>query len=242
MSAHRMGRETRIGLLTFAVLSVGVAFNLFFLQGRRVQTTVETAAILRPDDLQAAARVPDAAAPVAQDPATPDGVVTITPPQPAVRPLPVAVAPPASISRADVVRVIQKGLSAQGYEPGTPDGITGLMTRAAIMAYEADNGLALTAEPSEELMRRIENGAAALPRKGAPDVKTLEAATLVRNVGQWLAAIGYPVGKNETSMSKALVRAIRDYEASQKMPETGRISAPLVARLARAGQGRSAAR
>mgnify|MGYP003383190911 FL=1 len=46
MSAHRMGRETRIGLLTFAVLSVGVTFNLFFLQGRRVQTSVETAATL----------------------------------------------------------------------------------------------------------------------------------------------------------------------------------------------------
>jgi peptidoglycan hydrolase-like protein with peptidoglycan-binding domain len=241
MSAHRMGRETRIGLLTFAVLSVGVTFNLFFMQGRRVQTTVETAAILRPDDLRAAS-VAEAAGPAAQDTATPDGVAAITPPQPALRPLPVAVAPPASISRADVVRVIQKALSAQGYEPGTPDGITGLMTRAAIMAYEADNGLALTAEPSEDLMRRMERGAAAVPRKGSPDVKTLEAATLIRNVGQWLAAIGYPVSKNETSMSKALVRAIRDYEASQKMPETGRISAPLVARLARAGQGRSAAR
>lgn len=241
MSAHRMGRETRIGLLTFAVLGVGVTFNLFFMQGRRVQTTVETAAILRPDDLRAAP-VPGAGGPAVQNTTTLDGALTVTPPQPAVRPLPVAVAPPASISRADAVRVIQKALSAQGYEPGTPDGITGLMTRAAIMAYEADNGLALTAEPSEDLMRRMERGAAAMPRKGAPDVKTLEAATLIRNVGQWLAAIGYPVSKNETSMSKTLVRAIRDYEASQKMPETGRISAPLVARLARAGQGRSAAR
>ena len=98
-----MGRETRIGLLTFAVLSVGVTFNLFFMQGRRVQTTVETAAILRPDDLRAAP-VADTAAPAAQDPAMLDGALTVTPPQPAVRPLPVAVAPPASISRAVVTR------------------------------------------------------------------------------------------------------------------------------------------
>lgn len=241
MSAHRMSRETRIGLLTFAVLSVGVTFNLFFMQGRRMQTTVETAAILGPGDLQAAPPR-DAAAPAAADAAVPGGVLSVTPPQPAVRPLPVAVAPPASMSRTDVVRGIQKSLQAQGYEPGTPDGISGLMTRAAIMAYESDNGLALTAEPSEELMRRMERGSAALPRKGQPDVKTLEAATLIRNVGQWLAAIGYPVSKNETAMSKTLVRAIRDYEASQKMPETGRISAPLVARLARAGQGRAEGR
>lgn len=240
MSEHRMGRDTRIVLLTFAVLSVGVTFNLFFMQGRRVQTTVETAAILRPDDLQAAPAATAIVTPT--DAAAPGGVPTVTPPQPAVRQLPVAVAPPASISRGDVVRGIQKALLAQGYEPGTPDGISGLMTRAAIMAYEADNGLALTAEPSEDLMRRMEQGAAALPRKGSPEVKTLEAATLIRNVGQWLEAIGYPVSKNETSMSKTLVRAIRDYEASQKMPETGRISAPLVARLARAGQGRGEGR
>jgi peptidoglycan hydrolase-like protein with peptidoglycan-binding domain len=235
-----MGRETRIGLLTFAVLSVGVTFNLFFLQGRRVQTSVETAAILRPDDLQAASQAQSGMA----DPAAgaPDAVLTVTPPQPAVRPLPIAVAPPVTVSRGEIIRVIQKTLNAQGYEPGTPDGITGVMTRAAVMAYEADNGLPLTAEPSEDLMRRMERGTPALVRKGPPDVKTLEAATLIRNVGQWLAAIGYPVSKNETSMSKALVRAIRDYEASQKMPETGRISAPLVARLSRAGQGRSAAR
>lgn len=240
MSAHRMGRETRIGLLTFAVLSLAVTCNLFFMQGRRVQTSVETSAILRPVDLQAAAPA-EPAVPVTDDLAAPP-VLTVTPPQPAVRPLPVAVAPPVSMARSEVIRVIQKALNAQGYEPGTPDGITGLMTRAAIMAYEADNGLALTAEPSEDIMRRMERGAAAAPRKGPPDVKTLEAATLIRNVGQWLSAIGYPVSKNETSMSKALVRAIRDYEASQKMPETGRISAPLVARLARAGQGRNEGR
>jgi peptidoglycan hydrolase-like protein with peptidoglycan-binding domain len=241
MSHHRMGRETRIGLLTFMVLSIAVTFNLLFLQGRRIQTAVETAAILRPGGLQAAP-APEGAAPPATDPIVPEGVLTVAPPQPAVRPLPIAVAPALGMSRIEVIRVIQKALDAQGYQPGTPDGITGLITRAAIMAYEADNGLPLTAEPSEDLMRRMERGSPATARKAPPEVKTLEAATLIRNVGQWLASLGYPVSKNETSMSKALVRAIRDYEASQKMPETGRISAPLVARLARAGQGRSAAR
>ncbi len=239
-----MTRETRIGLFTFAALSLAVSANLFFLQGRRINNSVETAAILRPDVPAAQdAQTRDtnsATAPAA----VPGDVLMVSPPQPAARPLPIAVAPPApSVSRTDMVRAIQRGLGTQGYEPGTADGIMGLMTRAAIMAYEADNGLALTAEPSDDLMRRIELGpkAPALPRKAAPDVKTLEAATLIRNIGQWLAAIGYPVSKNETNMSSALVRAIRDYEASQKMPETGRISAPLVARLSRAGQGRTAA-
>lgn len=245
MRHHQITRETRIGLFTFAALSLAVSCNLFLMQGRRVNNSVETAAILKPDVQPPRAGVTTSEAGAKFEQATPANAVIVSPPQPATRALPVAVAPAAStVSRMDMVRSIQRGLTAQGYEPGTADGLIGLMTHAAIMAYEADNGLALTAEPSEELMRRVEQGPkpAAAQRKGAPEVKTLEAATLIRNVGTWLAAIGYPVAKTETSMSTALVRAIRDYEASQKMPETGRISAPLVARLSRAGQGRAAAR
>lgn len=239
---HEMTRETRIGLFTFAALSLAVSCNLFLMQGRRINNSVETSAILKPDapSARVSAGVSETRAQSEQA-----NAVIVPPPQPATRPLPVAVAPPVStISRMDMVRSIQRGLAAQGYEPGSADGLMGLMTHAAIMAYEADNALALTAEPSEELMRRVELGPrpAAAQRKGPPEVKTLEAATLIRNVGTWLAAIGYPVAKTETGMTPALVRAIRDYEASQKMPETGRISAPLVARLSRAGQGRAAAR
>lgn len=246
MRHHEMTRETRIGLFTFAALSLAVSCNLFLMQGRRINNSVETSAILKPD--APAARTGSSAPGSGTKPepaAQQANAVIAPPPQPATRPLPVAVAPPVStISRMDMVRSIQRGLAAQNYEPGTADGLMGLMTHAAIMAYEADNGLALTAEPSEELMRRVDLGPrpAAAQRKGPPEVKTLEAATLIRNVGTWLAAIGYPVAKTETGMTPALVRAIRDYEASQKMPETGRISAPLVARLSRAGQGRAAAR
>lgn len=241
MFLQAMTRETRIGLFAFAALGLTVSCNLFFLQGRRISNSVETSAILKPATI---AEFSDQGANATPADVQPAKTLIISPPQPAVRPLPVAIAPPLSVSRNDMVRAIQNGLGAQGYEPGTPDGIMGLMTRAAIMAYEADNGLPLTAEPSEDLMRRFEPGAKVAPsaRKGAPEVKTLEAATLIRNVGTWLQAIGYPVTKNETSMSVAMVRAIRDYEASQKMRETGRISAPLVARLSRAGQPKTATR
>lgn len=151
-----------------------------------------------------------------------------------------APAPVPAVSRLEMSRAIQRGLGALGYEPGQPDGIVGLMTRAAIMAYEADSGLALTGEPSEALMRRLALGPSApiVTRKGAIEVRNAEAAAIVKSVGQWLAALGYPLQKNEITMSAALVRAIRDFEASQKLPETGRISAPLVARLSRAGQGK----
>ncbi|HMN37978.1 MAG TPA: peptidoglycan-binding domain-containing protein [Hyphomicrobium sp.] len=252
MAALNMSRETRICLAAFAMLSTAVTFNLLFFQGRRGASGVETAAIARlpggqPSSIQGlplSAASQNASAPpvaVAGAPAAPP----VSPAQNGLtapeRPMPLASAPPAAaMTRNELVRALQRALATRGFEPGEPDGIMGLMTRAAIMAYESDSGLDITGAPSEDLLRRLE-GVSPPPapaRTGPPAVKTIEAATIVRNVGQWLAALGYPVSKVETSMSPALVRAIRDYEASQKMPETGRISAPLVARLSRAAQGR----
>lgn len=260
MAGDVMSRETRLCLAAFACLSVAVTFNLIFFQGRRLTSSVETAAISadaimrRPSgdaaaapkadegraanvgQAEAALVAPVVPAPVAAERRSPERT-------PATTTSAVAAAVP-GMSRADVVRGLQRGLGALGYEPGQPDGVVGLMTRAAIMAYEADNGLALTGEPAEELLKRLNSGSppSRSPRKGPPEVKNIEAAQIIRSVGQWLSALGYPLAKIETGMSPALVRAIRDFEASQKMPETGRISAPLVARLSRAGAAKAAAR
>ncbi len=251
MAALNMSRETRFCLAAFAMLSIAVIFNLVFFQGRRVAGGFETAALGQSDGAPGngllASGGADARNATESQNAPQGSMATPKPAMPqsgfgaAERPLPVATAPPAAaMSRTDLVRSLQRALGARGFEPGEADGVMGLMTRAAIMAYESDSGLALTGAPSEDLLRRLQ-GVTPSPvpaRRGPPAVKTIEAATLVRDVSQWLGALGYPVAKNETSMSVALVRAIRDYEASQKMPETGRISAPLVARLSRAAQGR----
>lgn len=250
MAAMNMTRETRICLAAFAMLSTAVTFNLLFFQGRRMQN-VETAAIGPRESADYVGMIvgSDNARQSSSNPQN-GGVTGTATAQGAVasitgsteRPLPTALAPPGvAMSRTDLVRAIQTSLAARGYEPGAPDGLAGLMTRAAIIAYESDSGLALTGVASDDLLRRLQGvtPVAPVPARGtSPQIKTLEAATLVRDVGQWLGVLGYPVAKNETSMSPALVRAIRDYEASQKMPETGRISAALVARLSRAAQGR----
>lgn len=47
---------------------------------------------------------------------------------------------------------LQRKLQAAGYDPGTPDGVIGDMTRAAIAAYQRDHGLPVTAEPSLPLL------------------------------------------------------------------------------------------
>lgn len=68
----------------------------------------------------------------------------------------VAFAVPASAaSRADV-RAIQAMLNDLGYQAGAPDGLMGRKTRAAIRAYQGDEGLLQDGRPSRELRGHLE--------------------------------------------------------------------------------------
>ncbi len=52
-------------------------------------------------------------------------------------------------------RELQERLNAAGFDAGTPDGVIGSGTEAAIEAYEAANGLAVTGTPTLELLQRL---------------------------------------------------------------------------------------
>ncbi|KIT17458.1 lytic murein transglycosylase [Jannaschia aquimarina] len=50
---------------------------------------------------------------------------------------------------------LQRRLTAAGYDAGTPDGVIGRGTQAAISAYQRANGLAVTGDPSPALLRAL---------------------------------------------------------------------------------------
>ena len=50
---------------------------------------------------------------------------------------------------------LQAGLNRAGFDAGTPDGVLGKKTEAAISAYQQRNGMAVTGEPSRELLARL---------------------------------------------------------------------------------------
>jgi peptidoglycan hydrolase-like protein with peptidoglycan-binding domain len=224
----------------FFILGAAVAANLFFFQEKRRVSPVVTAALtskLTQDGLPSHDYARDT--PIVLRP----GAANATQAPPEVQSIARTNSEPA-MSRAEIVRGIQRELNTRGYSPGSPDGVAGLVTRAAIMAYEHDNGISLTGDPTQELLGRIVLGPAvpAVARPGKSDVKGAEAAAVVKSVAQLLAAQGYGVAKSEGGIDAALVKSIRDFEAGQKLPETGRISAPLVSRLIRLqGQTRAAA-
>jgi peptidoglycan hydrolase-like protein with peptidoglycan-binding domain len=117
------------------------------------------------------------------------------------------------------------------------------VTRAAIFAYEYDNGLVLTGEPSEPLLKQIVLGSSSLATNTARPGKTMAPSgeSLVRSVKQQLASLGYQTGSPGGALTPELARAVREFEVDQKLKASGRISAPMMSRLMRV-QGEPKAR
>jgi peptidoglycan hydrolase-like protein with peptidoglycan-binding domain len=135
---------------------------------------------------------------------------------------------------SEVVKSVQQALADRGYEPGVADGVVGLATRAAIMAYEDDHSLPVTAEPSEQLLAHIRKGAALQPAaRAAKAGRTPEAQQIVRSVQQSLAMLGYFAGPIDGVLGDDTVKAIREYEVDSGLVPTGRVSAPLLQKIAR---------
>lgn len=136
----------------------------------------------------------------------------------------------------DLVRAIQRELRSRGYDTGAADGVSGLVTRAAIMAFESDSNLPLTGEASETLLQFIVLGipqGRAEELRRASGVPAHHAVEVTRTVQSALAKLGYQPGAADGRMSAATARAIREFEVAQGLPETGRISGQLAARLMR---------
>ncbi|HEX5666865.1 MAG TPA: peptidoglycan-binding protein [Hyphomicrobium sp.] len=237
-------RISRLATALFAVLSAAMAINLTVMQpGARVERVAdrsgmwgavrETAALAVPELDQrnerpelpvgapagAASRV-GGPVPTSSGPLTP-GIAQR-----------VLVSPPEAADPTQTTRAVQMALAAKGYETGGTDGIAGPVTQAAILAYEVDNGLPLTAEPSDVLLAKIKDG-----RRGTATAASLapgpKADALIRSVQVSLGKLGYKVGRADGRLGETTIAAIRAFEKQQAMPDTGRISGDLLTRLTR---------
>jgi peptidoglycan hydrolase-like protein with peptidoglycan-binding domain len=155
---------------------------------------------------------------------------------------PGVIIPPAAIQTtssfpedaADVTRAVQRELQIRGYETGGVDGVAGVMTRAAIMGFEHDHGMVLTGRPSQALLRRILLGGGEVRAKRiGSEGQTAEARDVIRSVQKSLSRLGYKPGRIDGRLTPETARAIREFEVDQALPDSGRVSGPLVARLAR---------
>jgi peptidoglycan hydrolase-like protein with peptidoglycan-binding domain len=63
----------------------------------------------------------------------------------------------APASTSSVVKDVQASLAAAGYDPGPADGRMGAKTRAAIIRYQQEKGLAVDGMPSPQLLEHLKS-------------------------------------------------------------------------------------
>ena len=199
----------QLGLLTFAALATTALINIFYFQpasslrGQRLEIGPSPELNRNPPKVAALASEVPAQALPATDP-------------------------------AKTVRAIQRELEQRGYPTGTDDGTVGLVTRAAIMAYEFDHAMTLTGDATEDLLQTIVLGSAnSEPASSGPMKIGPHAEQVIRTTQQSLAGMGYGQIKADGFLGDATTAAIRKFEKAQGLPETGRISGVMVARLAK---------
>lgn len=232
-------RRVKLGLAAFVALSGAAAVNLTAMQpnGARGGVTARPARGLDRlpgiDSTTLSTAAPQVAAPSVAG-SRRDG--------PSSRPAPTS---REDVDDAETTRAVQRELALRGYYQGAVDGIAGLMTHGAIMAFEYDHGRALSATATEDLLKTImlsEPGKPTRPAATWSPAIGPRAEQVIRTVQQSLIRLGYKIGAVDGSLGPETVRAIRAFEAEQRLGETGRVSGALVARLATlASQGRLAA-
>ncbi|MCB1495177.1 MAG: peptidoglycan-binding protein [Bauldia sp.] len=159
------------GLVVMALTIAAVVSNAMFLQKSRHP---EPLFMTRPAPV-ASARPAAASEPVMPDPrpradlqapaANPDDIAAaIDAPIPDPAPAPSL---PQAVPESVVISELQQKLAERGLYDGKVDGISGSRTRAAIVAYQKAEGLAVTGEPSVDVLDHI-NTASVAPARPAP--------------------------------------------------------------------------
>ena len=129
-----------------------------------------------------------------------------------------------------LVQAVQRELGAKGYLPKRPDGRLDVITRAAILAFETDNDLPLTANPSDQLLQALLLGAAvqAVTDRQSPGA---EVPKLIRVVQHLLAKQGCGQLEINGKLDSPTKRAIVHCQGKLALATDGRITASLIAKL-----------
>jgi peptidoglycan hydrolase-like protein with peptidoglycan-binding domain len=146
---------------------------------------------------------------------------------------------PAPRSRTEIVTDIQRELARRGFYEGTPDGVYGPKTDAAIRDFEQASGLKIAAEPAEIILKAISQSSskapaqttAATPRNDATTAEMIGPSKRVLAVQRALADFGYGQIKPTGVLNPETTAAIEKFERERKLPITGQMSERLAREL-----------
>ncbi len=154
--------------------------------------------------------------------------VIATAPKTATAPVPVQAGSPSP----GLIRSIQKGLNARGYDAGSADGKKGAKTRRAILKFQTDQGLAATGRPSDELFLQLRTAPHKKTGAGGKPTKAL-----VRAIQTLLNALGYDAGPEDGLHGRRTVSAVREFQRDRNLIPNGIMNPDLLSRLKTARGG-----
>jgi hypothetical protein len=131
-------------------------------------------------------------------------------------------------ARVDNLGAIRRELMTRGYLAKAGGEPLDARTRAAILAFEYDHGLTLTATPSEALLKSLIFETARAKQTAGARPMTSEAVTFIKELQRALERVGFLKAGVSGRIDGATRSAIRAFERDRGMQSTGRVSAVLV--------------
>lgn len=134
----------------------------------------------------------------------------------------------------DLVRTVQSKLAAMGHYKGHVDGDAGSMTAAAIRRFQLAEGLKVTGRINRQTLAHLgieapapapDYRAIAALFEGGPLARSDSATQVqaIRYVQRLLAERGFYAGPHNGLPGGALEAAIRDFQRSARLRQTGRL-------------------
>ena len=126
---------------------------------------------------------------------------------------------------------VRRELQSRGYLTAAAGGPIDVATHAAILAFEDDFDLSLTATPSNGILKALVFTPTATGgnRRRVPETEV--ARELIGEVQRALAHLGYGQPDITTELDNETRRAIRKFERARGLQVSGRVSAPLIVSL-----------
>jgi peptidoglycan hydrolase-like protein with peptidoglycan-binding domain len=116
---------------------------------------------------------------------------------------------------------LQRELQRRGYSSQLQHQSNGL--KLAVLAYEFDNGLPLTGEPTQDLLKRVLFDMNQGPRGAFADRAELN-IKLVIETQRMLTGLGFFSGTFSGRVDVWTANAIKDFERHRGLPPTGRLT------------------
>ena len=124
---------------------------------------------------------------------------------------------------------VRRELKSRGYLAPGGGRPSDVATNAAILAFEDDHNLSLTATPNNRVMKALVFTQSASGSKRQTQPQTEIARRLIGEVQRALTYLGYRRGDITNQLDRATRQAIRKFERARGLQVSGRVSAPLIA-------------